>query len=251
MVVTEKVHTTIYYTLHQLIQQNPQLTGFVIEAFELLMYQNEELKKIASKYSHDLRSPVTNINMLLQLYDKSENDADKRLYVNKISNSLDRLQDGFEQLSHDRKVSLKRISEQNHVQFDKVFADIKTLLPQDFSITAEFDAGNELWTQPRYFYNAFSLLCMIANEEGRIAVQTKKGWEGMQCVITYPAFMNLSGEVKTNDKETQSGTIATPTSSWFYYFAQLFLGATGASSQIEENESEGVSKIVISFSQAN
>lgn len=251
MVVTEKVHTTINYTLHQLIQQNPQLTGFVIEAFELLMYQNEELKKIASKYSHDLRSPVTNINMLLQLYDKSENDGDKRLYVNKISNSLDRLQDGFEQLSHDRKISLKRISEQTLVQFDKVFADIKLQLPSGTSVITEFDAGNETWAHPRYFYNAFCLLCMIANEDGSIAVQTKKGWEGLQCVITYPAFMNLNGEAKTDDKETQNGSTATPTNSWFYYFAQLFLGATGASSHIEENEGEGVSKIIISFSQAN
>ncbi|MGV3598635.1 MAG: histidine kinase dimerization/phospho-acceptor domain-containing protein [Bacteroidota bacterium] len=251
MVVTEKVHTTINYTLHQLIQQNPQLTGFVIEAFELLMYQNGELKKIASKYSHDLRSPVTNINMLLQLYDKSENDADKRLYVNKISNSLDRLQEGFEQLSHDRKVSLKRISEQSLVQFDKVFADIKAQSPLGSSIITEVDAGNEVWAQPRYFFNAFYLLCMIANDEGSMVAQTKKAWEGLQCVITYPAFMNLSGEAKTDDKEKQSGSTASPTSSWLYYFAQLFLGATGASSQVEENESEGVSKIIISFSQAN
>lgn len=251
MVVSEKVHTTINYTLHQLIQQNPQLTGFVIEAFELLMYQNEELKKIASKYSHDLRSPVTNINMLLQLYDKSENDADKRLYVNKISNSLDRLQDGFEQLSHDRKVSLKRISEQTLVQFDKVFDDIKTQLSQGDSIITEFGAGNDVWAQPRYFYNAFTLLCMIISGEGSIAVQTKKAWEGMQCTITYPTFINLNGEAKTDDRDTQSGTTAATTNGWLYYFAQLFLGAAGATSHIEENESEGESKIVISFSQAN
>ena len=68
MVVLDKVDKAKTLTLKQLSEENPEYINYITEAIGLLITENDLLRKIASRYSHDLRSPVTNIDMLLQLY---------------------------------------------------------------------------------------------------------------------------------------------------------------------------------------
>ena len=85
MVVLDKVDKAKTLTLKQLSEENPEYINYITEAIGLLITENDLLRKIASRYSHDLRSPVTNIDMLLQLYEKADDSSDMQLYIQKMN----------------------------------------------------------------------------------------------------------------------------------------------------------------------
>jgi hypothetical protein len=251
MVVTEKIQHNTLVTLHQLIRQNPAYINYVLELFELLLHQNEELKKIASRYSHDLRSPVTNINMLLQLYDRSENDADRKLYVHKISSSLERLQDGFEHLSADRKNSLRRDGARSIISLADAVKEIEALLPENILLKTDFDYGYEVMGIHKNLCNALTLLTAAPlndDQKHTLQLSTAKSWDALQLVIKYPVYLNLTAATQWDkDEINKNNAVQTHIMGWNYYFALLFLGVMGATTHIDESEQANTTAVIISF----
>jgi hypothetical protein len=251
MVVTEKVQNNTLFTLQQLIQHEPGYIGYVLDVFELLLHQNEKLKKIASRYSHDLRSPVTNINMLLQLYDKSDSEPDRRLYVHKISSSLDRLQEGFEHLSADRKNSLRRDAARTIISLSNAVKEIEPGLAENISLATDFDMGSEVLGIQKNICNALALLTAVPRYEDQkytIQLTTQKLWDGLQLVIKYPEYLGLAAATQWDKEEANKNNgIQTHIMGWNYYFAMLFLGVMGATTHIEENEQANTAAVIISF----
>jgi hypothetical protein len=249
MVVTEKVNS-IPCTLRQLLKDNPAYIDYLLEGFELLMNQNEKLLKIASRYSHDLRSPVTNINMLLQLHEKAETPQDARIYMEKMNSSLTRLLDGFDNLSVERKRSLLKYQNLVSVSLVKLGANVRRQLPAGIHLISDFDQAPEINCHP---YNMEAALVLLISgyacdeEPCTIRLTSERSWKGTHLRIQYPTRLNISDMPLIN--AYLGGRNMPPTAmafEWNYYFASLFLGAMGAVASIEEDGSGQNSEIIIS-----
>jgi len=215
----------------------------------LLTQQNNVLKKIASRYSHDLRSPITNMSMLLQLYDKAETNADRQLYVQKISGSVTRMQDGFDELSAERKNSLKSTEKYSPVMLEALVEDIKTQLPGHINIVTNFAQLSQIICQAQNLKRGLEILLLMGGEFKEsfytIEISTEKTWESNLIKLKYPEFLNLSScESLTTDIKNRLGSMQLL--AWKYYFALLFLGAAGANVEIEEHDTHET-HIIISF----
>ncbi|HYG16637.1 MAG TPA: hypothetical protein VEC12_12850 [Bacteroidia bacterium] len=249
MVVTDKVNS-VPCTLRQLLKDNPAYIDYLLEGFELLMNQNEKLLKIAARYSHDLRSPVTNINMLLQLHEKAESPQDARIYMDKMNSSLTRLLDGFDNLSVERKKSLLKYQNLVSVSLVKMAANVRRQLPDNINFISDFDQAPEINCHPYNMEAALVLLlssCAGEDETCTIRLTSERSWKGTHLRIQYPTLLNIADMPLIN--AYLSGRNMPPTAmafEWNYYFASLFLGAMGAVAAIEEEHTEGHSEIIIS-----
>lgn len=253
MVVLEKVDKAKALTLSQLAQQGPEYVNHITEALSMLIAENEMLRKIASKYSHDLRSPVTNIDMLLQLYDKTEENGDKQLYIQKMGKSVTRLQDGFEALSAERKNALVDKGKQTIVALDEALEEVRQNISKNIVIATDFSGGKKVVANPQKLVECLSLLTSPFGEETTpytIEVSTEKTWDGVILSLKYPDFLSLSATFA--NISSQENTKATEKSNellgWNYYFAVLFFRAMGATTSIEES-TENQTKVLISFTQ--
>lgn len=249
MVVTEKVNS-VPCTLRQLLKNNPAYIDYLLEGFELLMHQNEKLMKIASRYSHDLRSPVTNINMLLQLHERAETPQDAKIYMEKMNSSLSRLLDGFDNLSVERKRSLLKYQNLVPVSLVKLVANVRRQLPDHVTLVSDFDQAPEINCHPYNMEAALVLLlssCPGGDGACTIRISSERSWKGTHLRIQYPAFLNISEMPFIN--AYISGRNTPPTAmpfEWNFCFASLFLGAMGAVATIEEESPEQNSEIIIS-----
>lgn len=225
-------------TLRQVIESNPRYLGYVLDAMELLVFHNEWLKKIAAKYSHDLRSPVTNIHMLLQLFDRAEDEADKAVYIKKMTGSVERLQEGFDELSNARKNSLRRDRIISSIHLQNSVNQVSALLTKNVQLTTDFEAASAGLANAYCLESALYLLASPfegnGDEKYTIQLSTRKTWDGLILQLNYPEFINLTGldfdiPVDTINKEAEL-------IHWNYYFALLFLGSMGATISIEETE---------------
>lgn len=253
MVVLDKTDKAKALTLKQLAEENPEYINYITEAIGLLITENEMLRKIASRYSHDLRSPVTNIDMLLQLYEKAEDSGDLQLYIQKINKSVVRLQEGFEALSSERKNALVDRTQLRLTFLDEVLAEVKQKSPVGSIFTTDLSGGKKIIAHQQSIVQCFTLLTeLYTNTEQPYTIHfsTEKTWDGLILTITYPNFIDLTAaynrtvaqqEVKNKEKDSQLA-------GWNYYFAMLFLRAMGATINIDES-TQTQTKILISFTQ--
>jgi signal transduction histidine kinase len=252
MVVTD-ISKAKEITLRQLAERNPQYINYLIDALELLVYENELLRKIASRYSHDLRSPVTNIDMLLQLYEKAGENPDKDLYINKMIKSIKRLQEGFEALSAERKRLLVQQEGLSLTYLDEVFKTVKSKLPKNISIVADFSEGKKVKCNAKTLIESLVLLFepfVESNDKYRINVNTEKSWNGLTLNIQFPDFLNLlnNQEKEGEDGDSKNKAYGNRVLGWNYYFAVLFLRTAGANVLVEEDPDERT-RVQISFTQ--
>lgn len=243
MVVTENKANEI--TLKKLAEKTPEHINHLLDALKLLMFENELLKKIASRYSHDLRSPVTNIDMLLQLYEKAGNSPDKDLYISKMVKSVQRLQEGFEQLSAERKNLLSDPQKIELVNLDEVIGGLKERLPKSLTLTTDFTIGKQVMGNLKTIEDSlFLLLEPFAENNNTYAIEiaTEKSWNDIILTVKYPEFLDL-GKQKEEINTSNSNTVW----GWNYYFAVLFLRTVGAHIILNENPQK--STVQISFTQ--
>lgn len=225
-------------TMRQLIENNPRYLGYVLDALDLLICQNEWLKKIASKYSHDLRSPVTNIHMLLQLFERTDEDADKAIYIKKMTGSVERLQEGFDELSNERKNSLRKEKVISNIPLQNSVKKVSSLLGKNVQLITDFEVASTGLANAHCLESALYLLTSPFEGNGQesytVLMSTRKTWDGIILQINYPEFINLSGldfstpiDVLNREAELIH---------WNFYIALLFLAKMGATVSIEESE---------------
>lgn len=253
MVVLDKEDKAKALTLKQLAEQNPEYINYITEAIGLLITENEFLRKIASRYSHDLRSPVTNIDMLLQLYEKADDSSDMQLYIQKMNKSVVRLQEGFEALSSERKNALVDKTQLRLTFLDEVLGEVQRKLPVSINFTTDFSGGKKIIAHHASLLQCFTLLTEPYADLAQpftIHFSTEKTWDGLILTIAYPSFIDLNtaynntvtqGDTKNKEKYSQLA-------GWNYYFAMLFLRAMGATINIDESP-QTHTKILISFTQ--
>lgn len=65
---------------------------------ELLEYQNTQLVDFCNIVSHNLRSPLANMFMLIEAIEESEDEEEKRLYISKLKPVIGNLHETFDEL---------------------------------------------------------------------------------------------------------------------------------------------------------
>lgn len=253
MVATDIIKKAKEISLKELVEKNPEHVNYLLDALELLMHENELLRKIASRYSHDLRSPVTNIDMLLQLYERAGTSSDKELYINKMVKSIKRLQIGFEELSDERKGLLLQEEALDYPFLDEVMGEVRLKLPKNIALSTDFTAGKKVKCNAKTLYESILLLIEpFAQKEGvsTIEINSEKSWNGLILNIIYPEFLNLLNEDETENSASsyKNVLLSNQVLGWNYYFAALFLRTMG--STVTVNESPGKQSIIqVSFTQ--
>lgn len=253
MVLSESIIKAKEISLKQLIEKKPEHINYLLDALELLIYENEHLRKIASRYSHDLRSPVTNIDMLLQLYEKAGSSPDKELYISKMIKSIGRLQQGFEELSAERKELLLKQEGLADVFLDEVLSEVRSKLPKNIALSTDFTAGKKVKCNAKTLFEAIVLLVEpFAEKNGIYAVEinSEKAWNDLILNIVYPEFLNLAEdkEAQTSPTVYKNALLSNKVLGWNYYFATLFLRTMGATLTVNESLKTHTS-LQISFTQ--
>src|SRR5690606_27935414 len=65
---------------------------------ELLTFQNTQLLDFCNIVSHNLRSPLVNMSMLVGFIEESEDEAERQVYIDKLKPVISGLNETFEEL---------------------------------------------------------------------------------------------------------------------------------------------------------
>lgn len=90
-----------------------------------LQRQNNQLLNFAFVTSHNLRSPVSNLNALLNFYKESTSDEDKEMLLNKFETVVVNLTSTLNELIEALKTQIDLSKERVLITFDEIFVKIK------------------------------------------------------------------------------------------------------------------------------
>jgi len=128
-----------------------------------LEYQNQQLTDFCHIISHNLRGPIGNISMLVELIEKMSDMQEKSELVSKIkpvighvTEVLDELVESI-QVKEDTEIELKRLNLQDFTE--KVLTGFKTQIEKyGASIQLDFSEASEIYFPPKYLDSILSNL---------------------------------------------------------------------------------------------
>jgi light-regulated signal transduction histidine kinase (bacteriophytochrome) len=89
-------------------------------ASEELSHRNRQLEDFANIASHNLRSPIGNLQMLLELHDQEENPKQKEFFIEKIKEVTQRLNGTVDNLTEVVKLKSNINKKREVIRFDKM-----------------------------------------------------------------------------------------------------------------------------------
>jgi PAS domain S-box-containing protein len=142
-------------------RQNLRLTS----GAEHLTRKNKQLAEFSQIVSHNLRSPVSNINLLLQYYRNADTDQEKEEMVDLLTQSAHALSETLNELTEVIKVQQDKHIQKEELRFEQVFEKVKQMhAPQinDLKVTLRYDFSNApLINYPRIYLE--SILMNLLN----------------------------------------------------------------------------------------
>lgn len=91
---------------------------------ELLTFQNTQLLDFCNIVSHNLRSPLVNMSMLIGFIEESADEAERKLYIDKLKPVIEGLNETFEELVESIQVQQDREIKSEHIDIEESFAKI-------------------------------------------------------------------------------------------------------------------------------
>ena len=129
---------------------------------EKLSGQNKQLANFAHITSHNLRSPVGNLNTLLSLYNDSDDDEEKTLLFEKFGIVIGHLTSTLNSLIEALLIKEKSITNLENIEFESVFKKIKEIVTAQIMETkTEIKADFSL--APNLLYNNEYLESILLN----------------------------------------------------------------------------------------
>jgi PAS domain S-box-containing protein len=116
--------TTRKLTEQKILEQNTRLIAMT----EDLKHKNEQLEEFTQIVSHNLRSPVGNIVTLLGFFENAQNDSEKNEYLHFLKESSESTLNALNDLHDVLQVKQNKNIEKQHVEFKKVFDQVKGML---------------------------------------------------------------------------------------------------------------------------
>ncbi len=98
-----------------------------------LTKQNQQLRAFAHITSHNLRAPVSNLNLLLQFYKESTTVEDKDELVGNLDTVVDNLTDTLDELLKTISVQEDATKERMELSFEDVFASVEGMLKEQLA----------------------------------------------------------------------------------------------------------------------
>jgi PAS domain S-box-containing protein len=128
-----------------IMQQKLQLE----ELNDNLKNKNQQLSNFAHIASHNLRSPVSNLNSLLQFYNASTDLEDRAILFTKFETVISHLTETLNELIESLKIQEDLNVEQAVITFDSVFSKTKAILDGQIMkskavVTADFSKANKI-----------------------------------------------------------------------------------------------------------
>lgn len=99
-----------------------------LETSKILLVQNKQLEEFAHITSHNLRAPISNLNLLVNLYKKSKIEVEKDLYVSKIEEVSAHLHQTIDVLAKSLQIKKEIHKTGEVVKFEEIFAQTKLVL---------------------------------------------------------------------------------------------------------------------------
>ena len=94
------------------------------EASEELIHRNSQLEDFANIASHNLRSPIGNMNMLLELYDNEPDPEKKEFFIEKLKEVTQRLNNTVDNLTEVVKIKKDINKKKEIIQFGTLLCEI-------------------------------------------------------------------------------------------------------------------------------
>jgi len=116
-----------------------------LETSKILLIQNKQLEEFAHITSHNLRAPISNLNLLVNLYKKSKIEEEKDLYVSKIEEVSAHLHQTIDVLAQSLQIKKEIHKTREVVKFEEILAQTKLVLSgQLASIRAKINTDFEV-----------------------------------------------------------------------------------------------------------
>ncbi|PKL76600.1 MAG: hypothetical protein CVV27_09430 [Candidatus Melainabacteria bacterium HGW-Melainabacteria-1] len=127
---------------------------------QMLTHHNQQLENFAHITSHNLRSPATNIQMLLNLFEQADNPEDRAYALSKLQQSSRRLLETLDVLADNLSIRMDTGIEKSELLFAEVLEHTRDLLTAqillaDADIIADFSLAPLIDYPPSYLESIF------------------------------------------------------------------------------------------------
>lgn len=157
------------------ITHRKELEDLLDENLNTLKQKNERLQSMLNEVAKTLRGPAANINILLSLYDKVDNDEERELLFNKMKTASKMMEKSVSSFSTAIMAFTSLQEEWVYNDLYDVIADFRAefrdeMRDENVSITTDFSAGNSLIFPADMLkgiiFNLFSTLIRFCTNEG-------------------------------------------------------------------------------------
>ncbi len=125
-----------------------------------LKVKNRQLEDFAHITSHNLRSPISNLSVLLDYYETSKIEAEKEDYFSKLKHVSTNLLSTIQVLADSLKIQKDFIDDENDVSFQEIFDTVSNLLYGNIQESAvifriDFSKCSQVYYSPTYLQSIF------------------------------------------------------------------------------------------------
>jgi PAS domain S-box-containing protein len=123
---------------------------------ELLTFQNTQLLDFCNIVSHNLRSPLINISMLLDFIEESKDEAERKMFIDKLKPVIDSLNETFEELVESIQIKQDNELQMENIEVEEYFNKILTgfegqIVQTQAIISTDFTEAPVVCCPPQYF----------------------------------------------------------------------------------------------------
>lgn len=130
---------------------------------EILTFQNRQLLDFCNIVSHNLRSPLVNMSMLIGFIEESSDEEERRVYIEKLKPVIDGLNETFEelvesiQIRQDSEIKSDKIDIKE--SFEKIIAGFEgQIIQSEAIIETDFSQAPTIYYPTKYWYSVLQNL---------------------------------------------------------------------------------------------
>lgn len=138
------------------ISERKKAEAIIKKSNDLLAFQNTQLIDFCNIVSHNLRSPLVNMNMLVELIEESEDDLDKQKLISKFKPIINNVNETFNelveslQIQQDLEVKSERIIVKEYLK-NVIKGFEGQIALTNAAIRYNFDQAPVVYFPPKYF----------------------------------------------------------------------------------------------------
>lgn len=160
---------------------------------ELLTFQNTQLLDFCNIVSHNLRSPLVNMSMLIGFIEESADETERKVYIDKLKPVIEGLNETFEELVESIQVQQDREIRSEHIDIEESFAKIVAgfegqITLSNAIIETDFSEAPVLYYPPKYWssilHNLISNALKYRSPDRRLNITIKTARTQKKVLLT-------------------------------------------------------------------